>query len=170
MKIEQARKLVEKARKGLVTAEQAIIQIIHEQAWEPLGYQNFAELWAAEFQGRVGIIADSIRPQLIVSLVESGLDTVGISVALAGSGVGPATVETVVRQHGHGVPVDAISTTLVRTHVRSKPSAPRFVKVEVSCEQYARWNDLAVSNGSTLAKEAEVALVEHFGRLAHPAA
>lgn len=165
MNARQAQKLVNQARAGLATAEQAITKIVQTTAWHALGYPTFAALWQAEFQGQTGIIAKSIRPQLIVALLKDDLDEVDIALALSGTGVGPDTVTSVVRQYGNGVPVGAIST-VVRTHTRAKPSAARFIRVEVGEGSYALWSDLAADKGSTLKREAERALSTHFARLA----
>lgn len=138
----QALEMWANLRGHFVNAEKAIAVIIEAKAWEPLGFASFAEAWADRMQG-VPLATDSIRAHVVYAMFEAGLDDAAVLSATGiGSQIGPRSVDALRRQKAAGVPA-GMASTRVRTHLRCKPSAPRFVHVALHPDEYDRFRAMA---------------------------
>lgn len=144
--------------------ENVLEQIITTRAWEPLGYENFAEAWADKMSGtRLSTAVEAA--QVVYALIDDGVTQERALAALGPtSGVGPVKFEALARQKAHGVPA-GLATTYVRRHQRSAPSGPRRIHVELSESEYASLRAIADSHGLNLASEAASAVRAHFRRI-----
>jgi hypothetical protein len=112
-----------------------------------------------------------------------------VTVLGAGSGVGPERAVLIARQIDNGVPPRFVTTvaprprplsldpeptrvapradgpTIVREHTRESPSAPRFVHVELTEDEYVHFRAVAEGRGLDLTTEGAKAIRAWFGRL-----
>ncbi len=145
-----ARKLVDEARSGFLTADKAIMEIIHTQAWTALGYRDFTDMFDKEFADVH--LAGAARSYVVYEMFNAGrsVDEVARSVP----GVGPELAEDLKRQKDNGVPADKASpTTKVREHDRLLPEEHFLPKVgplgENGLKELAKWKRSARSLGMT---------------------
>ena len=99
---EQAQKLVDEARAGLVTFETALRRIIETEAWTPLGYGSFIELYRAEFGDNV--LAGEIKAVVVYAALDGGASHEEIREAFAG--VASTTVESMAAKKKAGQRLD----------------------------------------------------------------
>lgn len=138
----QATKLWSDLRGHFVNAEKKIIEIIEARAWEPLGFESFAEAWASKMEG-VRLATDEVRAHVVYAMFSDGLSDEQINERLGvGSGVTDRQVKHLRRQKSNGVP-PSLASTRVRSHVRRNPSAPRTIHVELHSTEYARYQEIA---------------------------
>lgn len=167
-------------RNALANFDRVLKRIIETRAWEPLGYDTFAQAWADRMRGmRLGTA--SMAAQVVYALIESGLDQKGaLEVLGPSSGVGPAKFELLARQHEAGVPAEVATThrqrpvesippiaperglSVVRQHYRESPSEPHVVHVELTPTEYAHFKAVADRRGLDFARESARALRSHF--------
>ena len=163
-------------RSALVHFDQTLARIIETRAWEPLGYQTFAQAWADRMRGtRLGTA--SMAAHVVYALIESGMGREDALLVLGpASGVGPAKFDTLARQYEAGVPVEIATTSavrgssLVRQHYRDAPGEPSTVHVPLTPSEYAHFKALADGRGLDLATEGAKALRAHFRSLERVAA
>lgn len=162
--ITQPEALWAELRSALTNFDRVLNQIIETRAWEPLGYSTFAEAWTDRMRGvRLGTAA--MAAQVVYAMIDSGLNRQEALVALGpSSGVGPATYDTLARQHDVGV-LARDATTRVRAHRRNAPSEARVVHVELTPTEYLHFRAVADSRGLDLGDEAAKAIRSHFRQL-----
>lgn len=158
-------------RSALVNFDQALTRIIETRAWEPLGYQTFAQAWADRMRGtRLGTA--SMAAHVVYALIESGMGREDALLVLGpASGIGPTRFDVLARQYEAGVPADIATIapprggSMVRQHYRDAPSEPSTVHVPLTPSEYAHFKALAEGRGLDLATEGAKALRAHFRRL-----
>lgn len=171
---EQAEALWADLRSALVNFEQALARVIETKAWEPLGYDTFAQAWADRMRGtRLGTAASAAT--VVYALIDSGMDRDEALLTLGpSSGVGPERFDVLARQKENGVPPELATThvrsstpgrSVVREHEREAPSEPHVVRVTLTPDEYRHFKAVAERRGLDLATEARSALVAHFARL-----
>ncbi|MFY2788497.1 hypothetical protein [Rhodococcus sp. MALMAid1271] len=142
----QASKLWSDLRGHFVNAEKKIIEIIELKAWEPLGFESFAEAWASKMAG-VRLATDEVRAHVVYAMFDGGMSDTEINDQLGvGSGVTDRQVKMLRRQKSNGVP-PSCATTRVRSHLRKSPSTPRTIHVQFGSDEYLQFRDLAKSAG-----------------------
>ena len=159
----QATKLWSDLRGHFVNAEKKIIEIIEARAWEPLGFESFAEAWASKMQG-VPLATDAVRAHVVYAMLDGGLtDSEVLDATGIGSQIGPNSVDALRRQRSNGVPASSASTR-VRSHIRRNPSAPRTVHVQLSADEYAAFRECAAERESDTATLAAQLIREYLER------
>ncbi|MDG3013585.1 hypothetical protein [Speluncibacter jeojiensis] len=152
-------------RDSLVNAEKTIIEIIEKKAWEPLGYDTFAEAWTDRLDG-IRLTTNELRAHVVYQLLSEGADDEQVNNTLGpGSGVGIGTIKNLRRQRANGVPAGRASH-LVRQHARRAPSGPRFVRCEFSAEEYAHFREVADAMGRSISEIAADAVRTAFEEMA----
>ncbi|WP_072689345.1 hypothetical protein [Rhodococcus marinonascens] len=152
-------------RGHFVNAERKIIEIIEARAWEPLGFESFAEAWASKMAG-VRLATDEVRAHVVYAMFDGGMDDEQINANLGvGSGVSDRQVKVLRRQRSNGVPV-SLASTVVRSHYRRRPSEPRTIRVELHSAEYARYVAIAKDLERDVADIATEAVRLAFGELA----
>lgn len=169
--VARANALWDELRSLLVRLEDVVDRIIEERAWEPLGYRDFAEAWADRMQG-TRLATARQAATVVYALLDAGQTRDEITETLGpGSGVGPAKVEVLARQHSNGVPAALATTsirhnpTVVRSHYRDAPSRPRTLHVELTEDEYAHLKALCEKRGLDPASEAQAAVRALIARL-----
>ena len=131
----QALKLWGLLRQHFENAQRVIEEIIEQRAWEPLGYETFAEAWTATMSDIP--VARAIRSHVVYQMFAEGfsVDEVVSSV----NGIGHRGAEALKRQRKNGVPPEF---ALVHEHVRARPSRPSIIRVDVG-DHYGEYRQIA---------------------------
>jgi hypothetical protein len=145
-----ARKLVDEARSGFLTADKAIMEIIRIQAWDALGYRDFTDLFDKEFADVY--LAGAARSYVVYEMFNAGRSVE--EVANSVPGIGPEIAESLKQQKDIGVPAARASTkTKVREHDRLLPEKHYLPEVgpldENTLKELAKWKRSARSLGMT---------------------
>lgn len=161
---DEAEALWTEVRQSLVNLERCVARIIETRAWEPLGFDSFAQAWRVRMSG-VRLSGAPLQAAVVYQLLDEGADKDAILSTLGvGSGVGPAVVDALTRQRSAGVP-PRLASTVVRQHERSLPGAPRFMHLEISPEEMAEFQAIAERRNLDPREEAVKAIRAHFRRL-----
>lgn len=149
----EAKALVNKLRSGLLSLSTVLPKIVEVRAWEPLGYDTFADMWAAEL-GDLDL-SGAPRAAAVYALLESGATDEEVTACVKGVGparaavyrtafvrdVDPAAADrTAMRSPEHSRPGESY----VQGHYR-KPGRPQFrITLEgFSADEIARWKKAA---------------------------
>lgn len=151
-------------RNALSRFDQVLAEIIRTRAWEPLGYDTFAQAWADRMRGiRLGTAA--MAAHVVYALIEDGLDREEALLTLGpASGVNVRRFDALARQKAAGVPA-GLATTVVREHYRDAPREPHVVHVPLTPDEYRHFRAVADRRGMDFQQEATKALRAHFRRL-----
>ena len=128
----RAEALWDDLRSALELSEEKIAEIVKARAWEPLGYGSFVECWADRLSGLK--LAGEIRAVVVYQMFDEGATVTEVESAVAG--VGATEVNRLKAAHSKKLsPKSAAAFSTVREHPRRKPSAPRFVRAELSPDE-----------------------------------
>lgn len=136
----RAEALWQDLRSALELTEAKIQEIVKARAWEPLGFDSFADCWA----DRLGDLrlSGEIRAAVVYAMFDDGADLREVVGAV--QGVGPVEVKKLKAAKSRGLsPVAGATFSTVREHPRRKPSAPRFVRAELSPDELDAVKDAA---------------------------
>lgn len=164
----QATKLWEQLRSHFVNAQKVIEEIIETQAWEPMGYASFSEAWTAQMSDIT--IATEIRPYVVYQMITEGASDEQVAAHV--KGVGRDRAAALRRQRGNGVPaahaslhVRAEDQSVVREHLRAKPSAPDTVHLKLGTVKLRRYQKIAKKRGMSVEDIALQAIEARFSEL-----
>lgn len=161
--VKQAEAMWEDLKGLFVNAEKKIVEIIEAKAWEPLGYDSFAEAWQARMAG-VRLSSEELRAHVVYAMFDEGLSEPEVNCALGvGSGVGPRSVQSLKRQRSNGVPPSLAS---VRSHVRKLPGVAQTIHVQFPADKYLEFKRVAMLAGRDVASIAQEAIESAFEDLA----
>jgi hypothetical protein len=164
-----ARKLVDEARSGFLTADKAIMEIIRIQAWNALGYRDFTDLFDKEFADVY--LAGAARSYVVYEMFNAGRSVEEVADSVPG--LGPETAESLKRQKDNGVPADKVvresnAKTTVREHDRLLPENRFLPEVgplnEDNLKELMKWRRSARSLGMTWS-EFVLAAIRAYERL-----
>lgn len=158
----QAESLWESLRDAFTSTEKVIVQIIESRAWEPLGFDTFAQAWTARMKG-VRLATEGMRAHVAYAMFASGLSNAEAQEAV-GFSIGTEAIRRLREQSDLGVP-PSLATTRVRSHDRAKPSAPETLHVRLTPGELATFRELAEVRGLDLQAEAAKAVRAHFRSL-----
>ena len=129
----RAEALWDDLRSALELSEEKIAEIVKARAWEPLGYESFADCWADRLSGLN--LAGEIRAVVVYQMFDEGASVPEVAAAV--HGVGAAEGKQLKAAHSKRLsPKSAAAAfSTVREHPRRKPSAPRFVRAELSPDE-----------------------------------
>lgn len=153
----QAEALWSKLHEHFVNAQQAIKDIIANQAWLPLGYDTFAAAWADRMADVT--LAAECRPHVVYQMLAEGLTPDEVS--LNTKGVGPDTVAEIDRQRKNDVPAEHV----VVRHRRRNPTPPRYLSLELGVTRMREYRRVAAVHGQTVEEIALGAVRERFAEL-----
>lgn len=163
MDYENAEKLWAKLHASLLDVQTAIIEIIANKAWEPLGYNSFGECWAAKMDG-ISIAAE-IRPHVVYQMITEGMTDDEIADAV--KGVGPETVRRLAEQRAVGVPASNASVAKLKGRTPPKHST---LFISVPSDLMLRWKRLAKANSVGVSEFAYAAVQLAFEELGEASA
>lgn len=128
----RAEALWDDLRSALELSEEKISEIVKARAWEPLGYESFADCWADKLSDLR--LSSELRAVVVYQMFDEGASVPEVSAAVPG--VGPAEGGLLKTAHSKKMSAkDAAVFSTVREHPRRKPSAPRFVRAELSPDE-----------------------------------
>jgi hypothetical protein len=154
-----ALRLWDKLRQHFENAQRVIEEIIETRAWEPLGYETFAEAWTATMSDVP--VAAAIRSHVVYQMFSEGLNVDAIVAAV--NGISHHGVESLQRQRNNGVPPEF---ALVHEHLRTRPSPRRFVRVDLG-DHLPEYQQIAKRLGTTVSEILSEAGHERFAELRH---
>lgn len=160
---EQAVALWQSLRNHFINAARVIEQIIEKRAWEPMGYESFAEAWNAQLADVT--LAVEVRPHAVYQMLSEGYDY--DQVAASVKGVGRDRAESLDRQRRNGVPACDASMSTVRRHLRRKPGVAATVHVEVGPIALRRYQEIAERVGESVEAIAAEAIATRFEALSN---
>ena len=121
-------------RSALELSEEKIAEIVKTRAWEPLGYESFADCWADKLSGLK--LYGEIRAVVVFQMFDDGASESAVREAVAG--VGPVESKRLKQAHAKKMsPKSAAVFSTVRQHTRKAPSGRRFVRAELSPDELA---------------------------------
>ena len=150
-----------KLRQHFVNAATVIEEIIERRAWEPLGYESFTEAWHSQMEGVT--LAVEVRPHVVYQMLTEGYDYEAVATVVPG--VGRDRVESLDLQRRRGVPARDASMSVVRKHLRKKPTGAAWIHVDVGTIALKRYQKLAASRGTTVEQIAAEAIAARFAEL-----
>lgn len=157
----QALALWKQLSQHFVNAAKVIEEIIENRAWEPLGYSTFAEAWHAQM-GEV-TLAVEVRPHVVYQMLTEGYDYDAIAESV--KGVGRDRAESLDRQRRNGVPPCDASMSVVRKHLRKRPSTAEYVHINVGPIALRRYKQVAEKFDTTVEQIASEAIAQRFKEL-----
>lgn len=157
----EAAALWQRLRQGFINLAATIEEIIETRAWEPMGYESFTEAWHAQM-GEV-TLAVEVRPHVVYQMLTEGYDYDAIAEKV--KGIGRDRAESLDRQRRNGVPASDASMSVVREHLRNRPSAAAFVHVEVGPIALRRYKQIAEKFDTTVEDIATEAIAQRFKEL-----
>ena len=158
----QAVTLWGRLKQHFINAATVIEEIIERRAWEPMGYESFAEAWNAQMEGVT--LAVEVRPHVVYQMLTEGYDYDAVAAAV--KGVGRDRAESLDRQRRNGVPPRDASMSVVRRHLRKHPSAAGVVHVPVGPIALRRYREIAEKRELTVEQIAAEAIAARFQELA----
>ena len=130
----RAEALWDDLRSALELSEEKIAEIVKARAWEPLGYESFADCWADKLSGLK--LYGEIRAVVVFQMFNEGASESTVREAVAG--VGPVESKRLKQAHAKKMsPKSAAVFSTVRQHTRKAPSGRRFVRAELSPDELA---------------------------------
>ena len=130
----RAEALWDDLRSALELSEEKIAEIVEARAWEPLGYESFADCWADRLSGLR--LYGEIRAVVVFQMFDEGASVSEVADAVAEMGA----VEGKRLKQAHTKkmsPKSAAVFSTVRQHTRKAPSGRRFVRAELSPDELA---------------------------------
>lgn len=158
----QALALWGKLRQHFIDAAKVMEDIIEQRAWEPLGYGSFAEAYTAQM-GDI-TLAVEVRPHVVYQMLTEGYDYDAIAEKV--KGIGRDRAESLDRQRRNGVPAKDASMSVVRQHLRKKPTGPAWIHIDVGPIALKRYQKLAEKHDTTVEAIAAEAIAARFEELA----
>jgi hypothetical protein len=158
----EARRLWEQLRLHFVKIEQAIQQIVEQEAWAPLGYSDFAEAWSEMMSGYPLPTAEA-KARVAYAILDSGRDAQAV-VGATGGVIADRIATRLAEQHRIGVPAGSASTR-VRAHFRSQPSPRVHLSLELRQGEIEDLESIARARGLDVKSEALRAIRSHFRAL-----
>lgn len=159
---EQATALWGQLRQHLINAERVLEEIVEKRAWEPMGYSSFAEAWTGQHMSDITLAAE-VRPHVVYAMFDGGL-TID-QVASEVKGIGRDRAESLARQKRNGVPARDASLSVVREHLREKPSRASAIHLEVGVTRLERYKCIAKHLGLSVEDIAKDAIEDKFKEL-----
>lgn len=172
----QALSLWANLRASFLQFQDVLEKIIEEKAWEPLGYESFAEAWTAKMSDIT--LAAEFRAHVVYQMFADGLDVDAVAEAV--KGVGRDRAESLKRQRSNGVPAAHASlstprkkwfnkpsdgSTVVSEHLRKPPSAQRALHLDFSPTAIKRFQRIAKKHGLSVDDIARDAVMSKFKEL-----
>lgn len=149
MNKQQAETLWANLRSNLLAAEDNIRQIITTRAWEPLGYESFAECW----QERLSDVklSKELRAVVVYAMFEDDTDPVDAAHAVAGTGVVEVRSLHSAWSQGMGAH-DAAFVTRSKPKARPTAGAPRRVATMFQAGEYEELRAAAAESDASLSE------------------
>lgn len=143
--VDEANKLFEQLRAGLLATQVALEEIIRTKAWEPLGYDTFQEAW----EDRLSDIelTGVMRATVVLAMFSQGATETEVATTV--SGVGPVRAKAYRQAHQAKLPPKkaerhAEKMVPVKRYTRALPERRNALRIEGFSEDEIRtWNALA---------------------------
>lgn len=130
----RAEALWDDLRSALELSEEKIAEIVKARAWEPLGYESFADCWADKLSDLR--LSSELRAVVVYQMFDEGASVLDVADAVAE--MGPVEGKRLKQAHTKKMsPKSAAVFSTVRQHTRKAPSGHRFVRAELSPDELA---------------------------------
>ena len=130
----RAEALWDDLRSALELSEEKIAEIVKARAWEPLGYESFADCWADKLSDLR--LSSELRAVVVFQMFDGGASESTVRKAV--SDIGPAESKRLKQAHTKKMsPKSAARLSTVRQHTRKATSGRRFVRAELSPDELA---------------------------------
>ena len=159
----QAAQMWDDLRDAFSNLEEKLIAIIQAKAWEPLGYESFAEAWTDRMQG-FRLATDHMKAQVVYALLEDGKEQEEV-LDLLGTQVSTQAVSDLAAQRDIGVPAEFAT---VRRHFRRLPGRPRFIRVELREDEFEDLRIVLSRKGQTVQQWATEILTKEAAKERRP--
>lgn len=146
---EQAARLWDELKGNLLAVEDGIKQIIATKAWEPLGYESFAECWADRLSDLK--LTGVLQASVVLTMFDQGEPVEKVATTI--SGVGPAKAKAYKQAHEAKLPPKlaerhAARMVPVKPYVRSTPQKRNSLIVDGFTDaEVQEWTQLAKALG-----------------------
>lgn len=144
-------------RENLLAVEDGIRQIIATRAWEPLGYESFAECW----QERLSDVklSKELRAVVVYAMFED--DATPADAARAVSGTGVVEVRSLHSAWSQGMDAhDAAFVTRSKPKTRPTAGAPRTVATTLQAPEYEELRAAAAEADASLSEYVRACVVQ----------
>lgn len=153
----QAADLWASLRSNLLAVEDGIRQIIATRAWEPLGYDSFAECWADKLGDLK--LSKELRAVVVFAMFEDDATPADASRAVAGTGV--VEVRSLHSAWSQGMDAhDAAFVTRSKPKTRPTAGAPRTVATTLQAAEYESLRAAAAESDASLSEYVRACVVQ----------
>lgn len=154
---EQAARLWDELKGNLLAVEDGIKQIIATKAWEPLGYESFAECWADRLSDLK--LSKELRAVVVFGMFEN--DASPADAAKAVAGVGVVEVRELHTAWNSGLDAkDAAFVTRASRRTRPAAGAPRTVSTTLQAGEYEALRAFAAAADVSLSEYVRACVVD----------
>ena len=157
---DEAQKLWDNLRSSLLETEKNIRAIINTRAWEPLGYDSFAEAWRDNLSDIE--LSTELRAVVVFAMFDDGASKSDVAKSVAG--VGPTTVTALSNYHSKGF--DAADAAYLSFRKRPTPApknSPKTIAITLSAEEHAALKASADAQGIPVKDAARTMVLMSLG-------
>ncbi len=153
----QAEALWSGLRENLLAVEDGIRQIIATRAWEPLGFESFAECWQARLSDVK--LSKELRAVVVFAMFEDDATEADAARAVAGTGV--VEVRALHSAWSQGMDArDAAFVTRSKPKTRPTAGAPRTVATTLQATEYEALRAAAGEADASLSEYVRACVVQ----------
>lgn len=156
----KAANLVKHAKTSLRYFYKAISEIIEQEAWRPLGYDNFTKLYEAEFSGMP--LAEEMKAPIIYAMLNDHVTDYDINKAMPR--VGPSKIASARRQKEAGIPADKAYLSNVSAHSRKMPPKKFWARAELTKKQHNELVAIGEAYGKNIGQMTLEAIEEYIAK------
>ena len=156
----EAQQLWDNLRGSLLETEKNIRVIIEQRAWEPLGYETFAEAWRDNLSDIE--LSTELRAVVVFAMFDDGASKSDVAKSVAG--VGPTTVTALSNYHSKGF--DAADAAYLSFRKRPTPTpknSPKTIAITLSAEEHAALKASADAQGIPVKDAARTMVLMSLG-------
>ena len=156
----EAQQLWDNLRGSLLETEKNIRVIIEQRAWEPLGYETFAEAWRDNLSDIE--LSTELRAVVVFAMFDDGASKSDVAKSVAG--VGPTTVTALSNYHSKGF--DASDAAYLSFRKRPTPTpknSPKTIAITLSAEEHAALKASADAQGIPVKAAARTMILMSLG-------
>lgn len=156
----EAQKLWDNLRGSLLETEKNIRAIINTRAWEPLGYETFAEAWRDNLSDIE--LSTELRAVVVFAMFDNGSSPA--NAARAVKGVGVRQVTALHDAHKRGIDAQDAAYLSFRNRPTPRPAnAPKTIAITLSAEEHAALKASADAQGIPVKDAARTMILMSLG-------
>ena len=156
----EAQQLWDNLRGSLLETEKNIRAIINTRAWEPLGYETFAEAWRDNLSDIE--LSTELRAVVVFAMFDDGASKSDVAKSVAG--VGPTTVTALADAHRKGFDAaDAAYLSFRKRRTPTPKNSPKTIAITLSAEEHAALKASADAQGIPVKAAARTMILMSLG-------